>query len=129
LVQGAFLSDEWADTLVRRIVTGRASDDRALLPTMLRRWGIDITERVLPDGRPLWQTLHSTVWPDRNRFVHEASQLSEKSALTALQCASAVLQVVLDMAAKLGFALATTGKWSVVSDDHGTRYREPESPF
>lgn len=39
IVQGAFLSEEWADTLADRIVRRRTADDREMLPNILRHWG------------------------------------------------------------------------------------------
>ena len=43
LVQGAFLSDEWAAVLAGRIATGRTAEDRELLPAILRQWSIDLS--------------------------------------------------------------------------------------
>src|SRR2546426_12054904 len=42
LVQAAFFSEEWASIIASRIGTGRGSDDRELLPKVLKQWGIDI---------------------------------------------------------------------------------------
>jgi hypothetical protein len=44
LVQGAFLSDEWAGILTDRILTGRTAEDRKLVPVLLRQWGLDVTK-------------------------------------------------------------------------------------
>lgn len=44
LMQGAFLSEEWAEVLLRRIGTGRTAEDRELLPAVLGNWDIDIDQ-------------------------------------------------------------------------------------
>jgi hypothetical protein len=43
LLQGAFLSDEWAGILTDRIVTDKAGRDSDLVPIVLRQWGLDVT--------------------------------------------------------------------------------------
>ena len=54
LVQGAFLSDEWAGILTGRIVTGRTAGDRELVPALLRQWGLDVTNvRSSPSQVPV----------------------------------------------------------------------------
>lgn len=129
LVQGAFLSDEWADVLASRIAKGRAADDRNLLPAILRKWGIEITERSLPSGEPLWQTMREEVWPKRNDHVHKASPVEEQDAVTALQCAESFVELVWEMAGRLGFTLTTTGKWCEIVQQQRTRRYQRESPF
>src|SRR5712691_13514115 len=44
LVQGAFLSDEWAEILTARVATGRTADDRDMVPAVVRQWGLDVTK-------------------------------------------------------------------------------------
>ena len=112
LVQGAFLSDEWAKILTSRVVNGRSKEDRGLLPNVLRRWGIEITQIRLAGGASLWQTVVETVCRKRNEFVHCADTVTEKDASLALDCARALLaQVVYPLSMRLGFTLGTTGKW------------------
>jgi len=53
LLQGAFLSREWAALLTQRIIRPRSAEDRDLLPAILRNWGVDITRFTLPSGEQL----------------------------------------------------------------------------
>jgi hypothetical protein len=137
LVQGAFLSDEWADILSKRIATGRAAEDRDLLPAVLRKWNVDVTHRSIADGKSLWKTMRSVVWKKRNGFVHQASPVSEQEASMALECANAFMEIVLEMADRLGFTLSLTGKWCEIDTRReGTSSSlytcasfDPESPF
>jgi hypothetical protein len=135
LVEGAFLSDEWADILSKRIVTSRAAGDRDLLPAVLRNWNIDITQRSLRNGKLLWETMRTVIWPRRNHFVHQASPVSEQEASIALECANAFMEIVLEVANRLGFTLSLTGKWCEIDSRrdgvslHIHQSFEPESPF
>ena len=72
LAQGAFLSEEWAALLLRKVLGGRTADDRKLLPAILRRWEIEITQVTLPDGSPAWPRIKGKeqVWDRRNDYVH-----------------------------------------------------------
>jgi len=61
IVQGVFLSDEWAEILAERVATGRTAEDRTLLPSVLKKWGIDI------------QVLHDSLWiHQKGRAPHNA---------------------------------------------------------
>ncbi|HEX7232722.1 MAG TPA: hypothetical protein VF452_20210, partial [Candidatus Binatia bacterium] len=62
LVQGAFLSDEWAGVLAARIGTGRTAHDRELLPKLLKIWEIDIDAIRLSSGSSLWSTITDKVF-------------------------------------------------------------------
>src|SRR5260370_1429708 len=62
LVQGAFLSDDWAELLAEKLFTGRTAEDRKLLPAILRNWKIDIAAVKLRDGSPVWDTIVNKVW-------------------------------------------------------------------
>jgi hypothetical protein len=137
LVQGAFLSDLWADTLARWIVRNRPSEQRALLVGILKVWGIDLQSIKVANGKPLWDTVHSQMLPKRNDFVHEGSEPSKEDVALAMECDEAFhKEIVGQLAKKLGFILEKTGKWSEVVNPSsgsgplggGTKYGEA-SPF
>jgi hypothetical protein len=116
LVQGAFLSEDWAELLSQKVLTGRTAEDRELLPAILRNWKIDITKVKLPDGSQAWEQIVSGVWPRRNDYVHRADDASAEDALLAIECLTALLAQVVDpLATKLGFTRERTGCWSVVA--------------
>ena len=139
LVQGAFLSDEWVDVLSKRIATGRSAKDKNLLPAVLKKWEIDITKRTISNGSPIWETIHNTIWPKRNAFVHQASLIGEQESLIALECANTLMAIVREIAENLGFTLSRTGKWCEIHEGQNKIMKgtsssfsqsfEPESPF
>jgi HEPN domain-containing protein len=94
LIQGAFLSDEWANLLTNKIVLSRSSDARSLLPCILQRWKVDINKRRLRNGSPLWQTIQSHLWKRRNEYLHDAQPIEAADSNTALECASGILKFV-----------------------------------
>ncbi len=55
LVQGAFLSDNWAQLLTRHIANGKTTQDRDILPSMLEIYEISIKDLELSDGTRLWK--------------------------------------------------------------------------
>jgi hypothetical protein len=115
LVQGAFLSDEWAGILAGRIANGRSAEDRELLPAVLRQWGVNINEIKLKDGTVLGTTITTHVWPKRNKVVHQGASASDEEAAISVECAETLLfKVVTVVAKQLGFTLENTGKWSEV---------------
>jgi len=57
LMQGAFLSEEWADILTRRVIAGRFTEDGKLIPRVAAQWGIDLGKLCLTDGKNLWETI------------------------------------------------------------------------
>lgn len=135
LLQGAFLSDEWAALLSTKMLTGRTAEDRELLPAILRNWQLDIAQVTLADGTKTWDRILKRVWPRRNEYVHAGGIISESDALLAANCLHALLtQVVSPIAARLGFTREETGRWSVILSRHDrtinppTR-RETASPF
>jgi hypothetical protein len=73
LLQGAFLSDEWASFITQRITSGRSAEDRKLLPKILKAQGIAIEVILRQNGRPLWETIISDVYKKRQRVVHDVS--------------------------------------------------------
>jgi len=115
LVQGAFLSDEWASLLSSKVLTGRTAEDRDLLPAILRNWGVDVTRVLLADNSQMWEQVTTRVWPSRNDYVHAGGTIEEADAILAAQCLDALLKHVVDpIAQRLGFTREQTGLWSVV---------------
>ncbi len=135
LVQGAFLSDEWAALLSTKMLSGRTADDRDLLPAILRNWNLDITRITLADGSKLWDRVLTRVWPRRNDYVHAGATISENDACLAAECLQAMLtQVVAPIAVRLGFTREETGRWSVILSRHDRSINPPSrnetaSPF
>jgi hypothetical protein len=135
LLQGAFLSDTWAQVLASRIIRPRSTDDRDLLPAILRNWDMDVSAIHTRSGAQLWQNVKSTVWPRRNDYVHAADVVSADDASTAIECLEAMLlEVVEPIALRLGFTRAQSGTWSeIVGDVNGVVYAQRSfvrvSPF
>lgn len=116
LVQGAFLSEDWAELLSQKMFRVDTAGDRGLLPGILRNWKIDITNVKLPDGSQAWEQIVGRVWTRRNEYVHKADDASAEDALLAIECLTALLSQVVDpLATKLGFTREQTGCWSVVA--------------
>ena len=134
LVQGAFLSEEWAYILSKRIATGRSAEDRKLLPVILRQWGIDITTIKTKSNELLWENIQHLI-DKRNDFVHSGEAIEENEAIKGLEATdSLVSSVIVPVAGKFGFSLAETGKWHKIDkyDSNGGEYHtsfEPLSPF
>ena len=138
LVQGAFLSDDWAGELIKRIMPSKAGHEKKLLCFVLKKWDIDITKRRISDkNAPLWETMQKKIRPKRNNFVHRASPINEQESLIALECANAFMQIAKEVAENLGFTLSKTGKWCEIDEGKSKRMKEkdlnvsfePESPF
>lgn len=87
LLQGMFLSDEWAETLTNRILAGQAAKDRLIVPSILRFWKVDINSMKLSSGEPLWQNLHEEIWKARNRYVHRGDPVSKDISAKAMESA------------------------------------------
>jgi hypothetical protein len=130
LVQSAFMSDEWASLITRKIAFPRTVSDRNILPTILSYKAIEIASIKLKDGRHLWQTVTSEVIPKRNLIVHAGDAASSAEALTAIECATSLrANVALKFAATLGFDLSQKGVWSRIRDGMMQRDFYPEDPF
>lgn len=134
LVQGAFLSDEWAALLAHRIVSGRSADDRRFLPAVLRQWGIDITTFRTASGVAVWEYVLNQLWPTRNRFIHRADRPAREVAATAIDCAQYFRRdIVGSLASKFGFTLEVTGKWCEIRwetpTSRGSSAYDPGDPF
>lgn len=116
LLQGAFLSNEWAKLLSQKVLNGRNGEERELLPKILRNWKIDITSMRLSDGRQLWETIVTRVWQRRNDYVHAGSSASDEDVGLAIDCLRALLDdLVGAIATRLGFTRVETGCWSVIA--------------
>jgi len=119
LVQGAFLSRDWANVLTKRLLSGRTAEDRELLPMILRNWEIDITQVPLADGSQAWEQIVRRVWPRRNDYVHKADEGSVQDAALAIKCLTTLLTQVVDpLATRLGFTREQTGAWSIVAREN-----------
>ena len=135
LVQGAFLSDEWAQALANRILNSRAAEDRDLLPAILRNWGIDVTKVLLHSGGQMWEAVIRDIWPARNEYVHKGADISKDVALKALEALETLLrEVVAPIARRLRFTLEETGRWSIVLSRFDRQLNPPQeyetaSPF
>lgn len=135
LVQGAFLSDDWAALLSNKVLNGRTAEDRDLLPAILRNWGIDVTHVLLADNSQMWEQVITHVWPSRNDYVHAGGTIVEADAVLAAECLDALLKQVVDpIASRLGFTRGQTGRWSVVSSSiqpelNPPRHYETADPF
>lgn len=142
LVQGAFLSDDWAKLISQKILNGRTSEDRKLLPAILRNWNVDITSITLPDGSKMWEHIVSEnkkgIWQRRNDYVHKADDIIRDEAVIAVNCLDVLLSKVVDpLAQKIGFTREQTGYWSVVAVQNPPEFPNlnpskrftPEDPF
>jgi hypothetical protein len=82
-----FLYEEWSKVLVAKIMSGRAADERKLLPSIVDFYGVDIKQARLSTGEVAWQFLHDTVWEARNKHVHRGDPVSQELARKAMECA------------------------------------------
>ena len=116
LLQGAFLSNDWAQLLSKKILNGRSATDRKLLPLILRKWGIEITTVKLTNGDQLWETIVGRVWHRRNDYAHEGASACYEDAELALECLATLLNDIVARVAKhLGFTRDQTQSWAVVT--------------
>lgn len=126
LLLGAFMSDEWAGMLTKRVLGGRTVEDRELLPAILRNWQVDLTAVLLPDGSQMWQCIKRDVWPARNAYVHTAAIVDDEHAALAAECLKHMLtDVVAPIARNLGFTREESGCWSVVHSAHDRDLNSP----
>jgi len=116
LIAGAFLSEDWEAILTEKIATGRSSEDRRILPDVLSQWGISIESIQTSSNVKVWEFLRSQLWKTRDEFVHKGETPSRDFVITSLECIKCFKETALNqIASKLGFTLAETGKWSVIS--------------
>jgi len=125
IVHGAFLSDEWAQILLDRIVSGRSYIDRKLLPKVVKYWSIDIEKIKLSAGCGLWSELIKKVWPNRNDVVHKASEASQEMAKIAIECVHVIMkEIVIPLALSVGIDKSKTGVWHIVKNESSGEYSE-----
>lgn len=112
LVKNAFLSDEWADLLLGRVLDRRATGrDRELVPAVLRQWDVDVTELTTSDGKQLWERIQRLV-AARNRYVHEGHPVNPEHAPEAIDCAQRLLtEAVFPVAMEVGVRRPEWGCW------------------
>ncbi len=92
IVQGAFLSDQWAAILTDHIVRGAPGEGPRLLPKITAAWDLDLDEVRLPGGASAWGVFTGSVTPARNAFVHGANPVSVEVAAQSIACARALLE-------------------------------------
>jgi hypothetical protein len=130
LMQAAFLSEEWANLLTKRVTSGQSARDREILTDILRFHDIDLEGLKLPEGKSLWSSLRNAVYPKRNGIVHRAEPATQNDALLAISCADQLRnQVVLPFAQKLGFTLETTNVWRNAKTDTSGAFYNARDPF
>ena len=128
LVQGAFMSEEWAEILLKRIATGRSAEDKKMLPAILRQWGIDITTIKTKSDEPLWENIQNLT-QRRNDFVHSGEEIQEYEAIKGLEAADVLVNGInITLAEKFGFSLSETGKWHQI-DKYDSKGGESHSSF
>ena len=129
LLQGAFLSNSWAQILTAHVLRGRAPTARKLLSSVLEMYDFKIDDLKLQDGSPLWQTFVSKIIPLRNAIAHAGENATHEQALLALECATTLRkQLVSKVAAKLRFDFEEVPKWAEHVSDGGYTY-DAASPF
>jgi len=134
LVQGAFLSEEWAEILSKRITTGRSVEDRKLLPAILKQWKIDITVIKTKSNNSLWDTIQALI-NKRHGFVHSGEAIQKDEASKGFEAIDSLIKdIIAPVAEKLGFTLTETGKWHQIhkrAPDGGEHYMSftPLNPF
>ena len=129
LLQGAFLSDSWAKILAKHIIQGRMAQERDLLPSVLRMYGIKVDDLKLPDGSAPWKVFVTMIIPKRNAIIHDGDNATPDEAKLALECANTLRgEVVARIAKKMGFDLDKNGAWHkhVNAEEF---YHKPASPF
>jgi hypothetical protein len=127
LLQGAFLSDAWAQILTRSLTNARSKQERDILPQILELHGIKIKDLTLSDNSAFWDTLTNTVIRKRNLIAHEGEFATPAQADLALECAGVLWsKIVLEVAKKLGFKLEDDDdEWC----DGVEEAYEPKDPF
>jgi hypothetical protein len=137
MVEGAFVSEMWAECLAKWVVKTRPTDQREILVAILRLWGIEVDKILLDDKKKLWATIHAQVFKYRNLFVHLGEDVSREHSELGLACTEAFRKDIIDkIAVRLGFTLAKTGCWAHSAEEGqdplrpGTGRRfTPRDPF
>jgi hypothetical protein len=140
MVEGAFVSEDWADCLAKWVVKTRPSDQREILVKILKIWDIKIDEILLDGKKPLWAAMHSQVFGPRNDFVHSGEDVSKEQSQLGLTCTELFqTEIVAKIAMRLGFTLGKTGCWAHIAGEGkdplrpgfvtGERRFTPGNPF
>ena len=140
MVEGAFLSELWADILAKWVIGVRRKDQSGILVRILKLWDIDIEIVLLPDKKPFWGTLLSLLFNSRNRYVHHGDEVPKEHSELGLSCIELFhLEVIVKLAQRLGFTLAKTGCWAHIAGEGndplrpqivtGERHFTPRNPF
>ena len=134
-LQGAFLSDEWATMLTKRVIGGRSAEDRALLPAVARTWKMDLLGVRLSDGTPMWEAMTTELWPRRHAFVHAGEPVDDATASRALETVDVMVSGFLQpLAHRFRMSWPARSWHNVYFRDPATgnafgRSYEPDSPF
>jgi hypothetical protein len=140
MVEGAFVSEDWADCLADWVIRTRPPEQRKILVGILRIWSIDIEKILLEGKKPVWATIPSEVFRPRNHFVHSGEDVSKEQSKLGITCTELFQkEIVAKIAVRLGFTLAKTGCWAHVAGEGkdplrpgivtGERRFTPRSPF
>jgi hypothetical protein len=138
MVEGAFVSETWAECLAGWVVGTRPKDQRKILVGILRIWNIDVEKILLDDKKPLWATIHSEVFEPWNQFVHRGDDVSKEHSQLGLTCAELFQkEIIAKIAERLGFTLSKTGCWAHIAGEgpvlggmqRGERRFKPRDPF
>ncbi len=115
LVEGAFLSDLWAQTLSQFMLKKRPGEQRKLLVEILKLWKIDLENVKLANDKPLWKTVEFEILPSRNAFAHEGQPPKKENGPLALECSHVFRERIIgELARSLKFTIDKTGKWAHV---------------
>jgi len=129
LIQGALLSEEWADILVNRITNGRSAEDRELLPKVLRQFEIDITNIKLSNGCNFWDYFLNKVWKQRNDFVHKGEIPGDLEVQMAIECTKVfITEIVYPIAKKFDFEINDNKNLPMSVNFYNKDYKQ-ENPF
>jgi hypothetical protein len=129
LLQGAFLSDNWAQLLTQRITAGKTVQERDILPSMLEVYDIKLKDIELSDGSKLWKTITEKIIRKRNSIVHDGESAMPAEGKIALECVKMLReQIVLPIADIMGFTLEATGCWHKIENSGRDNY-EQSDPF
>lgn len=130
IVQGAFLSSQWAGVLTEQILRGRTDEARRLLPIIATTWDLDLDKAVLPSGRSVWDYFTRTVVPARNAFVHRADPVTLEIATQAIECSHVLLGALVVAVGRSVGMNWPADPWHQAYTIGGTIQRfEPRDPF
>jgi len=130
LVQGAFLSSEWAALLSGKVLHSRTAEDRQLLPAILRNWDLDITALILSTGAQLWETIVTRVQQRRNSYVHQGGTATDEDAALAIESLTRLLDdIVIPIAQRLGFTREQSGSWAVIIRKNTPEFPDLNPPY